>query len=72
MQHVTMVTKQSYLVNETSKLDNFANYAFWKAKIRLFLKKKAMGNHDNCSSNINDSKHSCSVDINNNHIGVSC
>ncbi len=42
-----MVTKQSYLVNEASKLDNFANYAFWKAKIRLFLKKKAMGNHDN-------------------------
>ncbi len=72
MQHVTMVTKQSYLVNEASKFDNFANYALWKAKIKNFLKKKAMGNHDNCSSNINNRKHFCGADINNNNIGVSC
>jgi hypothetical protein len=71
MQYVTMVTKISYLMNEASKLDNFANYAFRKAKIRLFFEKKAMGNHDNCSSNINNSKHSCDIDINNNHKGVS-
>jgi hypothetical protein len=40
MQFVTMVTKQSYLMNEATKLDNFINYALWKLKIKHFLEKK--------------------------------
>lgn len=66
-----MVTEQSYLMNEASKLDSSINYALWKPKIKLFLEKKTVGNHDNCSSNTNSSKHSCGVNISNNYVGVS-
>jgi hypothetical protein len=69
VQSVTMVIEQSYLMNEMSKLDSSINYALWKPKIRHFLEICFVGNHDNYSSNINNNKHSCDVNINNNHIG---